>query len=416
MNSIKHSIKNMLLHKHSNIFLFLITVIISYSSFLILSFMDGAIYNIEQGTNRFYSEEIDIIIQNQDFNRYEQAGRWKEAEFIENYQEIISSLQELPYIKSVTPLRNFIVATKCIGSDNIDGIGLKPIDRSYPTTLSSFYLIKNGTDLSPHASNTIVLHHSFLNETKVRVGDTLVLQGQTFLGQAYSFPVEVSGFYVPHIDSADLAPLALVDVSTWSIASGYSPDQVHQLGVKFTNNHNFKTNQNKLRSWLMENTEELVSIRAEGMQADLSLAHRSTRFIIIIGLFLAFFVSSAGIISIVGSNLGNRKKEIASYYCLGDTTGYLRALYSFEIIATVVIASTISFMLIALTKIAIDFLSIKITNPALQLIFGGHIVNFGISGYSFIIVISGLLISTAISCAFSLKKALGVSPIEALRN
>lgn len=418
MLALKIVFRNILAHMRKNVIIFIVTACVCLFLFLFLSFSDGEISNVKNGISSFYNPASDINAVAPDYLELRERD---DEDLKEATLRDVSALKE--EIKSVPGISE-TVAQIFSKSANIyfDGkkyldFGLLAVDGE-DRTIRSKYRIEEGTDLQNGVAGKILLHYTIKKSIPLSVGDEITLVGEDLFGQVTSMKLTVAGFYEPYQDNVNLFSRAFLSTTDYATYAGYSPDEANRVMIRLAKGAKSAKVLEALRAKATETGTVVHYYLAsdDNETSPWAMVFEMVRWIIVAAALITLFITAFGIMNVTSTNLAERKKEIGTYYCLGAEPPFLMVVYTLEIFIVNIAGSLAGIAAGLVARAIINAMRITSTNPGFLIVAGGSQFTFGLSLSTVFWIIGGISLLTVLTALTTLGKALGVSPVVAVKE
>ncbi len=409
--------RNVMAHRRKNLVVFAVTGCVSMFLFLFLCFSDGEIENIRNGVSSFFTPWIDVVAATDEALMLDGAGKSSAEATVADTDRLTEGLSALPFVKEAFG--------RVSGNwGNLYWKGDKYLDFRYlaldsrDSVLRSKYRIVEGRDLEPGETGSALIHKAVLKTLALSPGDPISLVGNDSFGQVMSMDLALAGVFEPVLDNPNLYNMIILPREDLSTFNGYTPNESRSLGIRLEKGVSQAKAIPLLEEWGRQNAPNLrfVERNMKGYKDDFSMVFGMIRMIIVVMSLLTLLITSVGIMSVISTNLQERKKEIGTYYCLGSEPPFLIAAYSLELALVNLAASAAGILGGLLIRAIVNVARITSDEPGFQVVAGGSQFRLGLTPSSVLWIIGGVVVITLLTALTTLGKALKVSPVEAVRE
>ncbi|UCG70613.1 MAG: FtsX-like permease family protein [Thermoplasmata archaeon] len=388
--------------------------------FLLIAFSDGELENFREGTLALLSPSADIAAHQKEYIEAKNRNEKLEDQImlpIKDYPALREKLLgEFSFIRFVYHNTKSIEADLFINGKRFAHISFRGVDMYDPEYVTSKIFITEGSFFEQEDKQTILLNSNIKEKLKAEVGDTITIIGRDLFGQAIAQDVVVKGFYMSNIDNPHLNSLALVDMDTYYLISGYYKGEALYVNINLRRGYSIQKAIDELNQWAFKNIPDVRFFDYMKIHPENVHEYEMIRLIVISTCMVILFIVIFGIMNVVSVNLFDRKKEVGIYYCLGAERSYLKRLYTAEILILNLAAGLCGILLGLFFRFLINAIHITTTEQAVQHVFGGNVLNIGLNPFVIIWILAGIGGLTTITSLLSLGSSLKISPVAAIHE
>lgn len=409
---LKLAIRNIFSHLNRSLIIVGVVAFVCMMVFVFLAFAEGEIQNIERSVLQFRSPKAEAGIV-KDYLKLKSEGIITDLGFedsILQYRDISAFLDTkgFDYFYDRDGLWTELICEE----NSVDFMYFKPYDPGKDRFVDSLKIM-DGRFIG-EGSRELVLHYLTVDALGLELGDTCRIKGQDFFGQMIQYDVVLVGTYKGIPDNPNLNYSAFIDVAGFENISGLYEGEAFSIMIR--DPVNIDDLQTELDSRFPDRALAVIKWSDMNRGSGYTTVYEMVKVLIQVVSLVIMTIIAFGVMSVVSSNLKSRKREIATYYCIGTERWYLTVVYTIELLLVNLFASFIGVGLGLGVLFAVNTIGFTTTDPGLMMVFGGDQLYLGYSVNSLLFVIVGIGMITLITSLISLLKALSVSPLEALRE
>jgi ABC-type lipoprotein release transport system permease subunit len=419
MLTLKLALRNMLAHGQRSFIMFLAVGLTSCFVFLFMAFSDGELRNFREVVMAAYNPPKDIVVSAKGYWAANDSGDdWEtvSAHSLSDWPALLPRLQAVPGVADASAASATLWLDMQAGGQRYQNFGLRLLDPAHGWQILPFVGLKDGAWLTDGEEPQLMLHNKARASLPVRPGDRVTLTGRDLFGQVISQEVTITGFFVPGQDNPNLSGRGYLNRAAWELVSGFNRGEALEVHLKLASGARPAEVVARLQQWAKDEDLALEFTDATAWKRNDGGVYEMLRFIFQFISLLIVFVVSFGVMSVVSTNLYDRKREIGTYYCLGSEKWFLIRLYTAEILMINLGATLAGIGLGLGLREIVNALGIRTEDSGLQLVFGGSQFTLGLSADSVLFILAMMLTVTLVTALSTLGRRLKVSPVAALRE
>ncbi len=419
MLTLKLALRNILAHRQRSLIMATVVGLAVFVVFVFMTFSDGEMENARKGFLALLSPSADVAVYTRGLRAAEDEGEeWLRTSTmsIKGYPALLDDLRAMPFVRRAcaptTPLSLSVFA----GGRKYRDFLFRGVDPREGWIVSDYVRMTEGSFFDSRDRPEVILHWRTASTMGIRPGDPVKIVGKDLFGQVVVQDALLTGFYAPRQDMPYLVDHGFMNRTAYALISGFSPDETMSLFVDLRQGVSRGRAIRELDAWAGRRGLDLEFWDFKDIPRDTFGIYELLRLVFMAASLLIIGVTSFGIMSVVSVNLFDRKREIATFYCLGSDKGPLVALYTLEILAINLCATLAGVVLGLVARAAVNGLALTTGSPGFQLLLGGSSISLGFSPGTLLFIFGVTTALPAVTAMTTLRARLRVSPLAALRE
>jgi ABC-type lipoprotein release transport system permease subunit len=417
MLALRIALRNIVAHGHRSLIMIGALGMVSCIVFLFLAFSDGEIENFKKGTSSYWNPPYDARAQRVGLEAARREGEdWQALSSfaLRPYGPAIEALGAARGVERVRPRCYWLWLDLFVRGKRYRDLSIRGVAPEAAYELETQIAATAGSLLSFGERPELVLHQAMREGLGAEPGETVALAGKDLFGQVFVQEAVLAGYYLPDRDNPNLSSTGFMNKAAYDLVSGFAPDEAMELWVDLKKGADRAAVGAALSEAAAEaGLEILPGQPLDERDADI---YGLVRYIMMGATLLILLIVSVGAMSVVSSNLYDRRREIGTYYCLGAGKAFLTAVYAIEILVLNLAATALGILAGLGARAIFNGAGIRTSDPGLQLVFAGSRVALGLSWGSVLFLVAATVGLTLLTAVATLGSRLRVPPIAALRE
>ncbi|MDP3177453.1 MAG: FtsX-like permease family protein [Spirochaetaceae bacterium] len=417
MLALRIALRNIVAHGHRSLIMIGAVGLVSCIVFLFLAFSDGEIENFKKGTSSYWNPPYDLRAQRQGLDAVRREGEdWADQSSLalRPYGPAIEALLAVSGVERARPRCYWLWLELFVDGKRFRDISIRGVAPESAYEIESQVAATAGSLLSFGERPELVLHQAMRERLGAEIGETATLAGKDLFGQVFVQEVFLAGYFLPDRDNPNLSATGFMNKAAYDLVSGFAPDESMELWVDLEKGADPEAARAAISKVADAAGLEILPGRPlDDRDADI---YGLVRYIMMGATLLILLIVSVGVMSVVSSNLYDRRREIGTYYCLGAGKAFLIAVYAIEILVLNLAATALGILAGLGARAVFNGAGLRTSDPGLQLVFAGSKVALGLSWSSVLFLVAATVGLTLLTAVATLGSRLRVPPVAALRE